>query len=55
MGVWYVWEKKRERQYGREDMDLERGSEDMEKHIMAMMRKRTMSKASTWETAKKKE
>lgn len=56
VGVWYIWEKKRERRYDREDLDLEKGSEDMEKNIMAMMRKRTMSKASTWDTmAKKKE
>lgn len=55
VGVWYVWEKRRESKYDREDLDLEKGSEDMEKRIMAMMRKRTMSKASTWETAKKKE
>jgi heme/copper-type cytochrome/quinol oxidase subunit 2 len=55
VGVWYVWEKKREARYDREDMDLEKGSEDMEKNIMAMMRKRTMSKASTWDTTKKQE
>ncbi|TVY88557.1 hypothetical protein LAWI1_G005732 [Lachnellula willkommii] len=53
VGVWYVWEKKRERRYENEDQDLERGSETMEKQIMAMMRKRTMSKASTWDTKKK--
>lgn len=50
--IWYVWEKRRERKYNREDEDLEKGSEDMEKNIMAMMRKRTMSKASTWDTTK---
>jgi hypothetical protein len=53
VGVWYIWEKRREARYDREDLDLEKGSEDMEKNIMAMMRKRTMSKASTWETKKK--
>lgn len=51
--MWYVWEKKRERRYNSEDEDLEKGSEDMEKEIMATMRKRTMSKASTWDTKKK--
>ena len=50
---WYIWEKRRELKYNREDMDLEKGSEDMEKNIMAMMRKRTMSKASTWDNKKK--
>ncbi|ESZ98006.1 hypothetical protein SBOR_1619 [Sclerotinia borealis F-4128] len=49
VGWWYVWEKKRERRYSLEDIDLERGSDDMEKEIMATMRKRTMSKASTWD------
>jgi hypothetical protein len=53
VAVWYVWEKRREAKYDREDADLEKGSEDMEKNIMAMMRKRTMSKASTWDIKKK--
>jgi hypothetical protein len=47
--MWLRWEKKREQMYDREDLDLEKGSEDMERQIMAMMRKRTMSKASTWD------
>lgn len=55
VAFWYVWEKKREARYAFEDSDLEKGSEDMERAIMAMMRKRTMSKASTWDTNKKKE
>jgi hypothetical protein len=50
---WYVWEKRREAKYDREDADLEKGSEDMEKNIMASMRKRTLSKVSTWDTKKK--
>ena len=52
VAFWYVWEKKREARYNREDEDLEKGSEHMEKDIMAAMRKRTMSKASTWGTKK---
>lgn len=52
VAVWYVWEKRREARYLKEDMDLEKGSEDMEKNIMATMRKRTLSKASTWDTKK---
>jgi hypothetical protein len=53
VGIWYVWEKKRDARYDKEDRDLEKGSEDMEKEIMAMMRKRTMSKHSTWDTTKR--
>ena len=53
VGIWHVWEKKREARYNKEDLDLEKGSEDMEKIIMATMRKRTMSKVSTWDTKKK--
>jgi protein-S-isoprenylcysteine O-methyltransferase Ste14 len=49
---WYVWEKRREAMYDKEDADLEKGSEDMEKDIMATMRKRTMSKATTWDVKK---
>ena len=52
VALWYVWEKRREARYDREDTDLEKGSEDMEKTIMATMRKRTLSKASTWDTKK---
>lgn len=47
--IWWVWERNRERRYEREDDDLEKGSEQMERSIMAMMRKRTMSKHSTWD------
>jgi|SRR4051812_39356611 hypothetical protein len=50
VGGWWLWERRRERIYGEEDRDLERGSEGMEGRIMATMRKRTMSKASTWDT-----
>jgi hypothetical protein len=38
----------------REDADLEKGSEDMEKNIMAEMRKRTLSKVSTWDARKER-
>jgi membrane protein implicated in regulation of membrane protease activity len=55
VGIWYVWEKRREKKYDKEDTDLEKGSEDMEKVIMATMRKRTMSKVSTWNSGKKSE
>ena len=55
VGIWWVWERRREAKYDKEDADLEKGSEDMEKSIMATMRKRTMSKASTWEPVAKKQ
>ena len=47
VGGWWLWERKREARYRAEDEDVERGSEMMEMGIMATMRKRTMSKAST--------
>lgn len=49
VGIWWVWERRRDEKYEREDRDLEKGSEDMERVIMAAMRKRTMSKHSTWD------
>ncbi|RDL40541.1 Uncharacterized protein BP5553_00520 [Venustampulla echinocandica] len=49
---WFFWERRTELKYERQDRDLERGSEAMEKVIMAAMRRRTMSKASTWDTKK---
>lgn len=52
---WYVWEKRRDRQYEQVDRDLEQGSEEMELQIMAKMRKRTMSKVNTWDPRQKKE
>ena len=55
VGAWWIWEKRRDERYEREDKDLERGSEDMERVIMAAMRKRTMSKHSTWDTTKRGE
>lgn len=45
---WLLFERKREGQYREQDADLEKNIERMEADIMAMMRKRTMSKANTW-------
>jgi hypothetical protein len=50
VGSWLWFDKRREAQFAREDEDLERNIHKMEVDIMAMMRKRTMSKASTWNT-----
>lgn len=48
VAVWVFWDRRRERRYDREDADLEVGVEAMERLIMSNMRKRTMSKVSTW-------
>ncbi|KAK1691217.1 hypothetical protein BDP55DRAFT_542266 [Colletotrichum godetiae] len=48
VGGWIVFDRRREGQFAVEDADLERNIEHMEADIMAMMRKRTMSKANTW-------
>ncbi|KAJ3942496.1 uncharacterized protein N0V96_007997 [Colletotrichum fioriniae] len=48
VGGWIVFDRRRESQFRVEDADLERNIEHMEADIMAMMRKRTMSKANTW-------
>ncbi|KAH7161020.1 hypothetical protein EDB81DRAFT_783733 [Dactylonectria macrodidyma] len=48
VGLFLLWEKRRMRLYQREDENLERALERMERDIMAAMRKRTMSKVSTW-------
>lgn len=52
MALWYSWETRRERMYKAEDEDLERGVDDMEVAIQALMRKRTMSKKTTWNNEK---
>ena len=49
---WRWWDKKREAQYADEDVDLEAGIDKMEAQIMAMMRKRTLSKVRTWDVTK---
>ncbi|KAK6079301.1 hypothetical protein SCUP234_05854 [Seiridium cupressi] len=48
VGSWWLLDKRRERQYAREDEDIEKGIERMETEIMAIMRKKTMNKATTW-------
>ncbi|TLD33245.1 hypothetical protein PspLS_00466 [Pyricularia sp. CBS 133598] len=47
--VWLVWERKREKAHAEEDDDLEKGIERMEAQIMDTMRRRTLSKARTFE------
>ncbi|GJC95376.1 protein kinase [Colletotrichum higginsianum] len=48
VGGWIVFDRRREGKFASEDADLEKNIEHMEADIMAMMRKRTMSKANTW-------
>lgn len=49
VGVWWWYERVRERAYDEEDQRLDRGVEEMEVDIMRQMRKRTLSKVSTWQ------
>ncbi|CAN8097043.1 unnamed protein product [Discula destructiva] len=46
--VWWLWDRSRERQYTKEDIDLEDQIEGMESKIMATMRRKTMNKVRTW-------
>ncbi|KAK2026819.1 hypothetical protein LX32DRAFT_622064 [Colletotrichum zoysiae] len=48
VGGWMIFDRRREGKFAVEDADLEKNIEHMEADIMAMMRKRTMSKANTW-------
>ncbi|KFH48832.1 hypothetical protein ACRE_001760 [Hapsidospora chrysogenum ATCC 11550] len=50
VAAWVWTERRREAQHRRDDADLERNIEQMEKEIMFHLRKRTMSKAHTWNT-----
>ncbi|TPX17339.1 uncharacterized protein E0L32_012194 [Thyridium curvatum] len=45
---WRYWDRKREKAFADEDLDLESGIDKLEAQIMASMRKRTMSKVRTW-------
>ena len=54
VGIWYIWEKRREAIYDREDRDIELDTEDMEKSITAQMKKRTISRLSTLDTRKER-
>jgi hypothetical protein len=50
VAAWWIWERRREKKYEEEDSALEKGVEAMEMQIQTAMRKRTMSKAATWDT-----
>ncbi|OAQ70216.1 Magnesium transport protein CorA, transmembrane region [Pochonia chlamydosporia 170] len=48
VGIWVWFDRRREAQYAKDDEDLEQNIDKMEKDIMFHLRKRTMSKAHTW-------
>ncbi|KAF4506699.1 hypothetical protein G6O67_006754 [Ophiocordyceps sinensis] len=45
---WWWFDRRREAQYAKDDEDLEKNIDKMEREIMFHLRKRTMSKANTW-------
>lgn len=48
VALWLWFDRRREAQYAKDDEDLEQNIDKMEKEIMFHLRKRTMSKAHTW-------
>ncbi|KAK7969111.1 hypothetical protein PG996_002449 [Apiospora saccharicola] len=48
VGAWWYLDHRRQKMYAAEDVDIEEGIGRMETEIMAVMRKKTMSKATTW-------
>ncbi|KJZ74094.1 hypothetical protein HIM_06543 [Hirsutella minnesotensis 3608] len=50
VGSWWWFDRRREAQYAKDDEDLEKNIDKMERDIMFHLRKRTMSKANTWNT-----
>ncbi|RDW69532.1 hypothetical protein BP6252_08552 [Coleophoma cylindrospora] len=48
LGAGLFWERQRKLKYEREELDLARASEEMEKSILAAMTRRTLSKVATW-------
>lgn len=50
LGLWTWFDRRREARYAKDDADLEKNIDQMEKNIMHHLRKRTMSKANTWNT-----
>lgn len=51
VGSWWWMDKRREKRYSLEDAEIEKGIERMETEIMAIMRKKTMQKATTWNSS----
>lgn len=53
VGSWWILGRRREKRYAAEDLDIEQGIERMETDILAIMRKKTMQKATTWDSGKR--
>ena len=53
VGMWWYIDRLHEKRYAREDEDIEKGIQTMETEILAIMRKKTMSKAATWGSGSK--
>ncbi|KAI2630695.1 hypothetical protein GGR54DRAFT_164389 [Hypoxylon sp. NC1633] len=45
---WYIIDRRREKRYSEEDVEIEKGIDTMEKDILAVMRRKTITKATTW-------
>lgn len=50
LAAWTMYDRRREARHAKDDADLEKNIDTMEKDIMFNLRKRTMSKAHTWNT-----
>ncbi|GAP87538.1 putative Mg2+ transporter -like Zinc transport protein [Rosellinia necatrix] len=50
VGAWWFLDRRREKAYALEDLDIEQGIARMETEILAIMRKKTMTKAATWDS-----
>ncbi|KXX76320.1 hypothetical protein MMYC01_205332 [Madurella mycetomatis] len=48
VGLYFMWEQRRARQYAMEDRDTEMALENLEAVIISQMRKRTLGKLTTW-------
>ncbi|KAK5627816.1 hypothetical protein RRF57_003531 [Xylaria bambusicola] len=53
VGMWWFLDRRREAIYAREDARIEEDIQQMETEILAIMRKKTMSKAATWGSGNK--
>lgn len=53
VGAWWLLDRRREKAYAEEDIDIEQGIARMETDILAIMRKRTMKSTATWDSGMK--
>ncbi|KAI0902426.1 hypothetical protein F4806DRAFT_446988 [Annulohypoxylon nitens] len=52
---WYYLDRRREKRYAEEDVEIEKGIDSMEKDILAIMRNKTFRKATTWNSGAPRE